>query len=386
MDGRTLNGAMSRWEDQRLEFETQSDVAAVTVNEVLRVRFAPPADAPPGPTVELIDGSVVPVEAYTAADGKAHFKLSTSPEPMVVETQLIAAVHLQPPTPSIAAQWAELIEANEAGDLIVIRKEGAVDHLAGRLGDVTDTHVTFFLDDEEFPVERARVDGLVYYHARRREFPDSLCIVRGRKDLSLAVAAATLAEDVLNVQTACGVELAIPMTDVESIDFSAGKLIYLGELAPRTVETTPLVAYPDSAAIAARLGGPIVDRGFFSAEAQLRFPLYRGDRITGWDLKGHARSIGLRSKSQIEYTLPDGFRRLRATAGIDGTLGGRGNVYLAVFGDQRLLWEHTIDGNQPPVPVDLDVEGVRRLKIVVDYGDGGDAADRLYLCDARITK
>jgi hypothetical protein len=305
---------------------------------------------------------------------------------VVVETELIAAVHLQPPTPTIAAQWTELRESDEAGDVIVIRKEGAVDHLAGRLGDVTDSLVTFFLDEDEFPVERARVDGLVYYHAQNRRFPDPLCVVRGRNGLALTLVAATLEGDAIDAQTACGVKLKVPIADVETIDFSAGKLLYLGELAPRSAETTPLVAYPTSAEITSRFGGLIVDRGFFSPAAQLRYPQYRDDRITGWELKGHARSIGLRSKSQVEYTLPEGFRRLRATAAIDGTLGGRGNVYLAVFGDDRLLWEQTIDGNQPPVPVDVDVDGVRRLKILVDYGDGGDAGDRLYLCDARITK
>ena len=51
-----------------------------------------------------------------------------------------------------------------------------------------------------------------------------------------------------------------------------------------------------------------------------------------------------------------------------------------------MLWEYTIDGDQPPVPVDLDVEGIRRLRILVDYGDDGDVADRLYLCEARVTK
>jgi hypothetical protein len=36
--------------------------------------------------------------------------------------------------------------------------------------------------------------------------------------------------------------------------------------------------------------------------------------------------------------------------------------------------------------LDLDISGVRRLEIVVDYGKGGDMGDQLNLCEARLTK
>jgi hypothetical protein len=387
MDGRTLEGEVRAWQDDRLDVASEGGTTALKAEEILQVRFAPPRDEPPPKqTVELIDGSVLPVEVYTVVEGKATLKMASVAEEIVVDTQLIAAVHLQPPSPQIAAQWNEIRESEEAGDLIVIRKEEAVDHLAGRLGDVTETHVMFYVDGDEYPVEREKVDGLVYYHAQAEQFPDPLSVVHGRQGLRLALAAATLSGDVLAARTTSGVAFSLPAARVMSVDFSAGKLMYLGELSPRSVETTPLVAFPASASVLSRLGGPIVDRGFFSPTAELRYPQHKEGRITGWQLKGHARSIGLRSKSRVVYSLPEGFRRLKAIAGIDGTLGGRGNVHLALYGDDRLLWEHAIDGGDAPTAIDLDVAGVRRLTIAVDYGADGDAADRLYLCDARITK
>jgi hypothetical protein len=63
-----------------------------------------------------------------------------------------------------------------------------------------------------------------------------------------------------------------------------------------------------------------------------------------------------------------------------------GNVTLSVFGDDDLLAEHEIDGSDAPLPLDLDVTGVRRLRIVVDYGDNLDTGDWLNLCNARIVK
>lgn len=386
MDGRVVEGAVSRWQDDAVELTADGGTMQIPAEEILRVRFAPAGDVAPELTVELIDGSVLPIETFAARDRTATLKVATAEEPIEVGTNLIAAVHLQPPTPAIAAQWNELRATGEAGDVIVIRKDGAVDHLAGRLGNVTESHVMFYLDGEEFPVERGRVDGLVYYHAQESQFGEPLCVVRGSHGMRLTLAAAALEGDELRARTASGLRLTVGINSVESVDFSAGKLLYLSELTPRSVETTPLVAFPASAQIAARFGQPVLDRGFFETEARLRYPQENEGRATTWQLKSHTRSVGLRSRSEVVYTLPDGFRRFRATAGIDGTLGGRGNVYLAIYGDDRLLWEQSIDGSEPPVPIDLDVAGVRRLRILVDYGEGGDAADRLYLCDARITK
>ena len=59
---------------------------------------------------------------------------------------------------------------------------------------------------------------------------------------------------------------------------------------------------------------------------------------------------------------------------------------LSIFGDDRPLLETEIAGDQPPQPIQLDIAGVKRLKIVVDYGQNLDTGDWLNLCDARIVK
>ena len=38
------------------------------------------------------------------------------------------------------------------------------------------------------------------------------------------------------------------------------------------------------------------------------------------------------------------------------------------------------------VPLDIDVTGVNRLTIQVDYGEGTDFGDYVSLCDARLVK
>jgi hypothetical protein len=45
-----------------------------------------------------------------------------------------------------------------------------------------------------------------------------------------------------------------------------------------------------------------------------------------------------------------------------------------------------VTGRDKAFPVDLDITGVKRLKILVDFGEEMDIADHLNLCDARLTK
>lgn len=75
-----------------------------------------------------------------------------------------------------------------------------------------------------------------------------------------------------------------------------------------------------------------------------------------------------------------------ALAGIEPADAASGNVALTIFGDDRMLTESTIAGNCRPLPLELDVAGVKRLKIVVDYGQNLDTGDWLNLCNARIVK
>ena len=386
LDGRTLQGTVESWQDGTFEIQTEDGLTSVAADEVLRIRFASAVPDGPHQSIELVDGSVLPIDQFTVQDGEATVRVSGVEEPLAVSAKLLSAVHLLPPTPAISAQWNKLRQLNEAGDLIVIRKEDAVDHVAGRLGDVTETHVLFYVDGDEFRVERSKVDGLVYYRPQPPELPQPRGVLHGPGGLALVASSVRMEGRMWRVRTSAGVELAIPRERVESADLSGGKVVYLSDLTPRSLKTTPLIALPASADLAARTVEPVIDRGFFSPEALLRHPRRDGERIIGWELKPHRRSLGLRSRSEVVYSLPEGFSGFRATAGMDGTLAGRGNVHLSVFGDDRLLWEQAIDGSQPPATIEANIAGVRRLRILVDYGQGGDVADRLYLCEARLTK
>ena len=182
-----------------------------------------------------------------------------------------------------------------------------------------------------------------------------------------------------------GAKLSWPLDDVHFADFSAGKVVFLSDLEPASEQRTPLVGLPASALLAANYGRPRRDQSPYGGPLTLWFP--GGDSLAS---AGHTQTFGkglaLRSRTEQVYRLPRGFTRLVGVAGIEPATSGDGSTRLIITGDERPLVDAEITGNQSPLPIELNIAGVKRLKIVVDYGQNLDTGDWLNLCDVRIVK
>jgi hypothetical protein len=96
--------------------------------------------------------------------------------------------------------------------------------------------------------------------------------------------------------------------------------------------------------------------------------------------------LSIHSRSVLVFRWKEAYRKLTADVGIDSRVHGRGNVVLVITGDGKELFRQTIAGTDPPLPLDLNIEGVRRLEILVDFGETLDVADHLNFCNARVVK
>jgi hypothetical protein len=98
-----------------------------------------------------------------------------------------------------------------------------------------------------------------------------------------------------------------------------------------------------------------------------------------------AKGIAMSSRSELVYRLPPGeFKRLTAMAGIDSRGRPRGAVRLVIYGDDKVLLDVDVRATHEALPIDLDLTGVNRLKIVADFGANGEVMDLFDLADARI--
>jgi hypothetical protein len=87
----------------------------------------------------------------------------------------------------------------------------------------------------------------------------------------------------------------------------------------------------------------------------------------------------------LSYEL-GGYAMLAAVIGLDSGAGGHGDCIFMVHGDGRELFSKRMRGKDAPYPLKLDIAGVTRLTLTVDWGENLDIGDHANWCDARVIK
>jgi hypothetical protein len=327
------------------------------------------ADKKPTAWVDLVDGSRVPAAKFLVKDGKATIALLDGAE-LVVSVKQVRSVRYS----KLDDPDAEISQVQAAGDLLGVRKSESVDYLEGVIGDVTEDAVKFTIDGEPLGVNPAKVDCLVFAaRPAGEDGPAPLCIVEETNGARLLAKSIELKEGKVQLTLLGSGSVARPLDAVRRLDFSAGKLTYLSDLKPVSVQWTPFFDLGKQSPALAKFLGPRFDRG-------------REDEVMRLDGKEYKKGISLTSRTELVYRVPAQAKRLRALAGIDDGVANLGSVQLVITGDGRQLYSGKLTGKDPAAELDLDLSGVRRLAILVDFGDDLDVGDHLNLCEARIVK
>lgn len=373
LDGQTFAGRLTELNAQRLTLQTPQGAATVPIEKLVDLSIKPTPSSSAGAKgirVQLMDGSVVCAGQYTCRGDRATLTLLDG-QVLELPVHQVLAVRLQTDA-TAAAEWAHLVKTKRDTDLLVVRKSGALDYQPGVAHEVTAETVRFDLEGEVVSAPRGKIFGLVYHHRLEGDAPAACCRITDLWGSQWSAHKLRLA-DRLQWTTWGGAEVSLPLGQVVDLDFSGGKIAYLSDLEAESVRWTPFFAVQKPLPILEAFYAPRRDRDFDSAPLQLGGAQY-------------SKGLAVHARTELTYRLPDGFRRLGAVAGIDDSLRPNGKVRLVVRGDAKVLLDRVITGNDPPKPLELDVAGVRRLVILVDFVDGVPAGDQLLLCNARITK
>ncbi len=326
--------------------------------------------------VRLIDGSMIVAAQYTAEHNQARVELGG--RIIKIPTRSIESVRFHPPAKKLDAQWQENTQGEVAGDLVIVRRsDTSLDQLEGILHDVTPTTVNFEFEDETIPVKRTKLEGIVYVHPKHSAPSGLVGTVVETNGSRWCAKAIALQFPELRVTTNAGITVNIALSEIARIDFAASNIVYLSDLEPEAMEWTPFVRGRRIADELVQMYRPRRDRSFDGPELWVG-PIGAVTRCS--------KGLSIHSRTLLTYRLEGKYRKFLALAGIDSRLHGRGNVELTISGDDKELFRKTIAGGQAPVPLDLDVAGVQRLRILVDFGQAADVADHLNLCEARLIK
>ncbi len=357
--------------------------------------------------VELVDGSILAATSFDVSKGQANIG-AVDREPLAIPTRSIQSVLLLPldAHPDLQRSWSDIEQAKRTGDTIVIRKDVAVENaddpdgavrmevvlnsLDGVLRDVSDISVSFHYDGSTVPVDRPRVQGFFYFHPVKRELRDPICRVVDADGCQWSVRSLETDGEKISIVTPAGVAATINVDRIKAFDFTAGNTIYLSDISPARIEWKPYFESVATAASLEKLYRPRMNQAFDGGQLRI-YDALNEDSSDGASkpelVKTFDKGIAMHSRTRLEYLLPGEFKRLVAVAGIDERVRERGNVRLVITGDGKTMYEGTISGKDPsPAKLNLDLTGVRRLAILVDYGDALDIGDYLNLCKARITK
>jgi hypothetical protein len=308
----------------------------------------------------------------TLENGRARIQLAGG-EGIEAASGDICSARFAPGSETAAAQWSKIVAIPTTSDILVVRKDDGIDYHKGVIHRLGDDVVEFELEGERLLVRRSKVFGFVLHHPSGRELPEPIGTLAERSGSTWALKNIELAGDQLIWTTPTGVRLRKPLAAVARLDFSHGNVLYLSDLKPDSVEWIPYFGLGRELSSRAAFYAPREDRNAQSGPLQI-------------DGKCYAKGLSLHARTAIVYRLPQRCRRFMALAGIDDSARPQGNVRLVIRGDDRLLFEAVVTGTDAPKLVDVDMSGVRRLTILVDFGDDFDVGDHLDLCEARLLK
>lgn len=104
---------------------------------------------------------------------------------------------------------------------------------------------------------------------------------------------------------------------------------------------------------------------------------FDGGPIRLFDGDEYPHGFAVHSRSRLHYRLDGGYTRLRAGVGLLKPGGRLGDVTARVIGDGKVLWEQAnITADSGRVDLDVDLAGVERLILEVDFGEGQNVGDR----------
>jgi len=321
--------------------------------------------------VELVDGSTIFARQYTSRDSQAKITLAGG-DVLDVPLNSVRTVRFQTKSGALSAEWERLVKNGADSDVLMFHKGDSLDYQQGVLRDVTEDAVQFDLDGELLPVKRSKVFGVVYRHRAGAALPASVCRITDASGSQWAVRTLSFS-DKFQWSTPSGVNVSLPSDKIVQVDFSGDKIVFLSDLKPESVRWTPFFGVGKSLGAVERFYAPRYDRNFDGGPLVLSGTSYK-------------KGLALHCRTEMVYRLPDRFSRLLATAGIDDAVRPGGKARLIVRGDGNLLLDSVITGAELPKAVDVDVAGVRRLTIIVDFSDTLNAGDYLLLCNARLRK
>ena len=191
----------------------------------------------------------------------------------------------------------------------------------------------------------------------------------GFSDGSRVLAASLVIErETAKIKLAAGPSIGVPAAKIIAVQPLAGHTTYLSDLKPAGYQHIPFL--------------------------DLKWPYQTDRNVLGSQLRAGGRlaikGLGMHSAARLNYDLDKPYRTFAAEVAIDDQTAGRGSALFRVYTDDgsgqwQLKYESPIvRGGAAPVPISVELAGVKRLSLLVDFADHGDEQAHAGWLNARL--
>lgn len=378
IDGTQIRGELTSISDQEVTVTVDQQAQTVASEQLQSIIFNKARATVPDDnklTVRLHDGSTLMARSVLATATNARITISDDVS-YRLNSDSLSSIQFKVLTEQAQQDYDAILDAESAGDvLIVLRPSGAIDELEGIIERIDDQAVTFNFDGDRIPVELTKLAGVKLLQPGSLKILPTACSLTDLNGNAWRARTFNLnaEEDTLTFETGMGDEISLQLDRVQKLQFASTNVVYLSDLAPESSQWTP---YLSGRLIRNRLNqlySPVKDR---SANG--------GAIVIGE--QQFSKGLSLRSKSILTYRLTEEFKTLQLTVGLAMEAKGRGNIDLIILADNKQLFQDAFEDPDDIRQLELDITGIRRLSITVDYGKNLDFGDLLHLGDAKLIK
>ena len=378
IDGSQFNGELTAISDTEVKITADGQTQAIASEQLQAIVLSKKQ-----PTIP--EGNNIKVTLHDGSELKAKSVLATTSNARVtmgdelsyrLKSDSIASIQFKPLAEQAQEDYDRILKGESTGDVIIIlRPSGAIDELEGIVERVDNEAVTFNFDGDRIPIELSKLAGVKLLKSGSLKTLKTTCELTDLRGNRWRACRFNLnaPETALEFETGLGDKISLQLAQIQKFQFASSNLVYLSDLSPENAEWTP---YLTGRLIRNRLNqlyAPVKDR---SANGG---PIRIGEQE-------FTKGLSLRSKTVLTYRLTEEFNSLQLTTGLAVETKGRGHVDLIILGDNKQLFRDSIADPADIRQLDLDITGVRRLSITVDYGKNLDFGDLLHLGDAKLIK
>jgi hypothetical protein len=381
LTGQALQGELTALSNKEIVLQVDGKSVETPITQVVDLEIQAISQQQAAATfadVELTDGSLLHCSQFSFKGKTANLKLTTGQD-VAVPLAAISYLLNGAENADVRSAWTNLVAGRGRSDLLAVKdKQGEIQPFQGTFGDVSEDGEKIGFETSSGTKTRVpltKIHGMSFFRQPDPQARPILCKVFDTAGDVLAAADFSGGSNGITITTVSGAKVTVGQPLLARLDFSKGKLTYLSNMDPLKIVESSAVDRVDH---------------------------YRRDRNLDNDpirlgRETFAKGLALHATTELTYDIGGQYKEFRCVVGADPGVGGDTHARVVIEGDGNKLFgavvtrsKITVDGDAQdkpnPLPVSLNVQNIKQLRIIVTPVGFLDLGDHVTLADAKVSK